>query len=94
MTPKLEELIHILECARIEEFVTRFSYRMGRPVHELAWLANAFVAKVVLGLTATVHLIQRLSIDKSLQRICGFPLHKKLPSASTFSRERAIKSDY
>ncbi|AWY01211.1 hypothetical protein A8139_15510 [Marinomonas primoryensis] len=66
--------------------VQRFSYRTGRPPHELAWLANAFVAKVVLGLTTTVHLIERLSIDKALQRICGFPLHKKLPSASTFSR--------
>jgi hypothetical protein len=86
LTPKLEKLIHILEWSRIEEFVKRSSYRTGRPPHELAWLANAFVAKVVLGLTTTVHLIERLSIDKALQRICGFPLHKKLPSASTFSR--------
>ncbi|WP_222863066.1 transposase [Marinomonas sp. IMCC 4694] len=86
LTPKLEKLIHILEWSRIEEFVTRFSYRTGRPPHELAWLANAFVAKVVLGLTTTVHLIERLNMDKALQRICGFPLHKKLPSASTFSR--------
>lgn len=52
----------------------------------MAWLANAFVAKVVLGITTTVHLLERLSIDKTLQRLCGFPLHKKLPSASTFSR--------
>ncbi|MEL0636777.1 transposase [Marinomonas sp. TI.3.20] len=86
LTPKLEKLIPILEWSRIEEFVTRFSYRTGRPPHELAWLANAFVAKVVLGLTTTVHLIERLSIDKALRRICGFPLHKKRSSASTFSR--------
>jgi hypothetical protein len=86
LTPKLEKLIHILEWARIEEFVRRSSYSTGRPPHELAWLANAFIAKVVLGLTTTVHLIERLSIDKALQRICGFPLHKTLPSASTFSR--------
>ena len=86
LTPKLEKLIHILEWSRIEELVQRFSYRTGRTPHELAWLANAFVAKVVLGLTTTVHLIERLSMDKALRRICGFPLHKKLPSASTFSR--------
>lgn len=86
LTPKLEKLIHILEWTRIEEFVQRSSYHTGRPPHELASLANAFVAKVVLGLTTTVHLIERLSIDKALQRICGFPLNKKQPSASTFSR--------
>lgn len=86
LTPKLEKLIHILEWSRIEEFVQRPSYHTGRPPHELAWLANAFVAKIVLGLTTTVHLIERLSMDKALRRICGFPLHKKPPSASTFSR--------
>ena len=86
LTPKLEKLIHILEWSRIEEFVQHSSYHTGRPPHERAWLANAFVAKVVLGLTTTVHLIERLSMDKALRRICGFPLHKKPPSASTFSR--------
>ncbi|WP_417526717.1 hypothetical protein [Marinomonas shanghaiensis] len=48
LTLKLEKLIHILEWSCIEEFVTRFSYRTDCPPYELAWLANAFVAKVVL----------------------------------------------
>ena len=34
----------------------------------------------------TAGLIERLSIDRALRRICGFPLCKKLPSESTFSR--------
>jgi hypothetical protein len=29
---------------------------------------------------------ERLTIDRSLRRICGFPMYKKLPSGSTFSR--------
>lgn len=57
-----------------------------RPPKERAWLANAFVAKAVLGLDTTTGLIERLTIDRVLRRICGFPMCKKPPSESTFSR--------
>ena len=40
----------------------------------------------MLGLTTTAALIERLTIDRALRRICGFPLCKKLPSEATFSR--------
>ncbi|MCK6501018.1 MAG: transposase [Nitrospira sp.] len=86
LTPKLEKLIHTLEWVRIEEFVGAPVADTGRPPWERAWLANAFVAKSVLGLTTTCGLIERLTIDRALRRICGFPLHKRLPSEATFSR--------
>ena len=86
VTAKLEWLIHILEWVRIEAFVSASWIGVGRPPHERAWLANAFVAKAVLGLTTTAGLIERLTIDRALRRICGFPLCKKLPSEATFSR--------
>lgn len=86
LTPKLEKVIHTLEWVRIEEFVAASWCGVGRPPHERAWLANAFVAKSVLGLTTTAGLIERLGVDRALRRICGFPLCKKLPSESTFSR--------
>lgn len=86
LTPKLERVIHILEWARIEELVTTAWCGIGRPPKERAWLANAFVAKAILGLTTTAGLIERLTIDRALRRICGFPLCQKLPSESTFSR--------
>lgn len=57
LTPKLEQLIHILEWVRIEEFTTASWYAVGRPTHERAWLANAFVAKAVLGVPTTAGLI-------------------------------------
>ena len=60
--------------------------RYGPTAHERSWLANAFVAKAVLGLTTTVGLIERLTVDRALRRICGFPLCRKLPSEATFSR--------
>ena len=86
LTPKLEKVIYVLEWVRIEEFTESTWCGIGRPPHERGWLANAFVAKAVLGLTTTVGLIERLTIDRALKRICGFPQCKKLPSEATFSR--------
>ncbi len=86
LTPKLEKVIHTLEWVRIEEFTVSTWAGIGRPPCERAWLANAFVAKAVLGLTTTAGLIERLAIDRALRRICGFRLCKKLPSEATFSR--------
>jgi len=86
LTPKLEKVIYVLEWVRIEEFTESTWCGVGRPPHERAWLANAFVAKAVLGLTTTAGLIERLTVDRTLRRICGFALCKKLPSEATFSR--------
>ena len=86
LTPLLERVIHTLEWVRIEQFVESSWCGVGRPPHVRAWLANAFVAKAVLKLPTTVGLIERLSIDRALRRICGFSLCKKLPSEATFSR--------
>ena len=57
LTPKLEKVIHILEWVRIEEFTKSGWCGVGRPPHERAWLANAFVAKTVLGVATTAALI-------------------------------------
>lgn len=86
LTPKLERLIHTLEWARIETFCSSGYVGTGRRPHERAWLANAFLAKAVLGISQTRALHERLTVDRSLRRICGFPMYKKLPSESTFSR--------
>lgn len=86
LTPKLEKVIYVLEWVRIEEFTQATWCGVGRPPHERAWLANAFVAKAVLGLTTTAGLIERLTVDRALRRICGFLRCKKLPSEATFSR--------
>lgn len=85
LTPKLTKVIHTLEWVRIEEFVSG-GRGVGRDPHDRGMLANAFVAKAVLGLETTAGLIERLTIDRVLRRICGFPRWKRLPSESTFSR--------
>lgn len=86
LTPKLKQVIYTLEWVRIEEFVASSWCGVGRPPHERAWLANAFVAKAVIGITTTAGLIERLTMDRALRRICGFSLSKELPSEATFSR--------
>ena len=86
LTPKLEKVIYTLEWVRIEEFVATSWCGVGRPPHERAWLANAFVAKAVIGITTTTGLIERLTIDRARRRIGGFPMNKELPSEATFSR--------
>lgn len=86
LTPKLEKLIHTLEWVRIEEFVGSTWSGVGRRPHDRGAMANAFVAKAVLGLPTTAALIERLRMDRSLKRICGFPIWKRLPDESSFSR--------
>ena len=86
LTPKLAKLVHILEWVRIEEFVSSTWGGCGRPEHDRGMLANAFVAKAVLGISTTAGLIERLAMDRALKRICGFSMWRKLPSEATFSR--------
>jgi hypothetical protein len=85
MTPKLERLVHTLDWLRIEDFVAD-GLGVERPRRERFALANAFVAKAVLGLQTTVALIDRLTVDRALRRICGFTCFKRLPDEATFSR--------
>ena len=86
LTPKPEKLTHTLEWVRIVEFIGSTWNSVGRSPHDRGALANAFVAKTVLGLSTTAALIERLQIDRALKRICGFPMWKRLPDESSFSR--------
>lgn len=86
LTPKLEKLVHILDWVRIEEWSVQTWQGIGRKPHERSALANAFVAKAVLGLSTTRALIERLAMDRALKRLCGFSMWKQVPDEATFSR--------
>ncbi|NHZ94056.1 IS5/IS1182 family transposase, partial [Massilia sp. CCM 8733] len=86
LTPKLEKLVHILDWVRIEEWTVHAWQGIGRKPHDRSALANAFVAKAVLGLATTRALIERLAMDRSLKRLCGFSMTKVVPDEATFSR--------
>lgn len=86
LTEKHKQLITVLEVARIEAFVSTWSGLPGRPPHDRAALARAFVAKAVIGLSTTSMLIDQLAVDKRLRRLCGWERPGQVPSESTFSR--------
>ena len=87
LTTKLEQIIRVLEWSRIEDLLqTWVSAGPGQPQIDRCALVSAFVAKAVLDLKTTRALIERLQVDKRLKRICGFDMHRALPSEATFSR--------
>ena len=89
-SPKLEKLIHILEWIPLDLYLPYIGQTNGRPTKDRSAIARAFIAKAVLNLGTTRALIERLNVDRMLQRICDFDPYKPLPSEATFSR--AFKS--
>lgn len=71
-SPKLEKLIHILEWVQLDQHLLYTGLANGRPTKDRLAIACSFVAKALLNLGTTRALIDRLSVDRMLQRICGF----------------------
>jgi hypothetical protein len=86
LSPKLEQVIRVLEWSRIESLVHCYDRGPGQPQADRCALASAFIAKAVMGLGTTRGLIERLQVDGKLRRICGFDTRRALPSEATFSR--------
>lgn len=81
-----KQLVTVLGMARIEAFLPGWPGLPGRPLSERAALARAFVAKAVFNFSTTRLLIEMLSADKRLRRLCGWQRAGELPSEATFSR--------
>lgn len=86
LTESHKRVITALEVADVEAFVQAWRGLPGRPPHDRAALARAFVAKAVLDLPTTTMLIERLAVDKTLRRLCGWERPGALCSEATFSR--------
>src|ERR1022692_1789120 len=59
---------------------------VGRPAKDRRAIARAFVAKAVYNMSTTRQLLERLSVDISLRRICGWESRREIPHESQFSR--------
>jgi hypothetical protein len=81
-----QDLVKVLEMARVEAFVRHRHGAVGRPPAERAALARAFVAKAVFNLATTAMLIEYVKTDKILRRLCGWERANEIPSEATFSR--------
>jgi Transposase DDE domain/Transposase domain (DUF772) len=86
LSARHQQLVAVLDMARIEAFVPHWHGLPGRPPAERAALARAFVAKAVFNVPATNMLIERVKTDKSLRRLCGWERAGAIPSEATFSR--------
>ena len=86
LTDLHKRVIVTLELARVETLVDVWRGLPGRPPSDRAALARAFVAKAVMGIPTTKMLIERLTADKQLRRLCGWERPGQVPDASVFSR--------
>lgn len=86
LSEEYKKLTAILELTRIEEALPCTRFNFGRPCRDRAFIARAFIAKVVLKITYTNQLIRILKRDKQLRIICGWEVTSKIPSESKFSR--------
>jgi len=59
---------------------------VGYPLKDRAVLARSFLAKAAFNIPQTDMLIERLGVDQSLRRLCGWTRLGALPGEATFSR--------
>jgi hypothetical protein len=86
LTEKQQQLVQTLEIIRIEQCLPQHFHEPGRPQKDRAAIARAFVAKAVYNLPTTRALLDRLSTDVVLRRLCGWENRREVPSESVFSR--------
>lgn len=76
----------LLECDRFVEV----RHGRGRPAHDRAAIARAFVAKALFNIPTTRALLDRLRNDHVLRRLCGWETQSAVPDETVFSRAFAV----
>lgn len=88
------KLVHVLEIVRIEVQVPLpVQGGAGHPAHDRRPLARAFLAKACFNFPTTEALWERLQLDETLRRLCGWETRRQVPSRATFSRAYAEFAD-
>lgn len=86
LTEKHQQVVEVLNLIRLEACVAGWSGGVGRPAKDRRAIARAFVAKAVYNMSTTRQLLERLSSDMALRRICGWESQREIPHESAFSR--------
>ena len=86
LSDKHQQLITVLSLVGMEAHLDGKGSGLGRPPHDRVVLARAFMAKAVFNLPTTEMLIQLLSSDATLRRICGWETASQVPDKTVFSR--------
>jgi hypothetical protein len=80
-----EAFVRALALLQLDGFVAPRRGR-GRPAHDRASVARAFLAKAVFNIPHTRALLDRLAHDPTLRRLCGWERAAGVPEESVFSR--------
>ena len=86
LTPVHQRIVHTLDWINMDALLGYSGRSAGAPQRSRLALAQAFVAKAVLGFEQTTQLRSRLAVDTVLVRLLGFESNRSLPSEATFSR--------
>jgi hypothetical protein len=86
LTEKHRQLVAVLSMIRIEGLVAGWAGGVGRPAKDRRAMARAFVGKAVYNMSTTRQLLERLTADVALRRICGWESQGEIPHESKFSR--------
>lgn len=86
LTPVHQRIVHVLDWLNFDVLLGYAGKRCGPPERSRHALAQAFVAKAILGFEQTAQLRSRLAVDTVLRRLLGFESNYPLPSEATFSR--------
>jgi hypothetical protein len=71
LTEKHRQLVAVLSRIRIEGLIAGWAGGVGRPAKDRRAMARAFGAKAVYHMSPTRQLLERLSADVALRRICA-----------------------
>jgi hypothetical protein len=80
-----EDFVRALALLEMDGFVS-VQHGRGRPCHDRASIARAFLAKSVFNFPHTRALLDRLVHDPTLRRLCGWERASHVPDESVFSR--------
>ena len=85
-TEPLQKLIIVLDTIAPEKFLILHSQSLtGRPKIDRVAMMRVFIAKSVLNIPDNKFMRERLLIDYTLRRICGFTAMSSIPCEATFS---------
>lgn len=86
LTPLHTRFMWLLDWVPVNQFVSSRPLQLGRPPEDRRCLMRAFLAKSLGNFPTTEALRERLRVDASLRRLCGWERRCQVPSAATFSR--------
>jgi len=80
-----QEFVRALALLEMDGFVA-VRHGRGRPAHDRASIARAFLAKAIFNIPHTRALLERLAQDSVLRRLCGWDRAAQVPDETIFSR--------